>query len=56
MYEQSSRFRALEEILDHPTNRDRDAHERHALYQRLRSKNYDQLTEERRGIAVRNYE
>jgi hypothetical protein len=56
MHEQSSRFSALEEILDHPANRDRDAHERHALYRRMHMKNFAELTRERWKIAARNYE
>lgn len=56
MYEQSDRFRTLEDILDHPTNRDLDAHERHALSQRLRPKDFPALVQERRTIAACNYE
>jgi len=56
MHEQSSGFRTLEEILDHPNNVDRDPHERHALYRRLSSKNFDELTDERRRADAANSE
>lgn len=56
MHEQSSRFTTLEDILDHPANRDCDAHERHALYRRLCTKSFVELACERLNIAAQNYE
>ena len=56
MDEKSDHFRTLDQILDHPKNRDADAHERHALYQRLQRMSYTDLQRERAKIATRYYE
>lgn len=56
MNEKSDQFRILNEILDHPKNRDLDAHERHALYVRLHQKDFIVLQTERAKIATRFYE
>lgn len=46
MREKSSTQQMIEEILDHPKNRNRDAHERSALARRLKRLSFAELERE----------
>ncbi len=46
MFEKTGRCDLVRLILDHPDNRDLDAHERHDLSKRLATKKFSELEEE----------